>query len=397
MPTCQQNLAALKKRAVSWVDEHAAELISLADEIHSHPELGFAEHRAAALLTHALAEAGFTVMLPYTGLATAFRAELETPAHGLARPPEEHRESRIKVAFLAEYDALPGIGHACAHNLSGVASAGAALALAELGEDLIGTVVVFGTPAEEGTVSQAGGKVHLAEAGAFADIDSAMMFHFGDCNVLTTPLLARESLVLSFHGRAAHAAGSPESGLNALDAAVLFFNAVNALRQHLTADVRVHGIISHGGESPNTIPDFTEVKLNVRAETLASLTTVVERVRDCARGAALATGTRVEFAQWAKTYADFIPDRRILDLLGQNLTALGVEWEEAGTARFSSDIGTVSHLIPCAHPYLAIVPRGVPGHSEAFCRAAASPEGHRAMLLAAKALALAALDIFDSK
>jgi amidohydrolase len=270
------------------------------------------------------------------------------------------------------------------------------MALAALGEAAGGSLVVLGTPAEEGTVPQAGGKVHLAEAGAFGDLDAALMFHFGDRTVLRTPLLARESLVLTFHGRAAHASGSPEAGLNALEAAVLFFNAVNALRQHLTADVRVHGIISRGGESANTVPDLTEVKLNVRAETLASLTTVVERVKDCARGAALATGTRVEFAQWAKTYADFLADPKLLHLIGRNLTALGVEWQEAGTAKFSSDIGTVSHLIPCAHPYLAIVPEGVPGHSAAFCQAAASTEGQAAMRLAAKVLAFTALDLFHS-
>lgn len=373
--------APAKLALCRWIDRHAASLARLADTIHAHPELGYQERRASALLADRLARAGLAVTKPYDGLETAFRAEA-----GAGRP---------RVALLAEYDALPGLGHACAHNLSGVASVAAALALAALPPELAppGSVAVIGTPAEEGTVPGAGGKVRLVEAGAFAEVDAALMIHFADATVLSTPLLARESLVLTFHGRAAHAAGSPEAGRNALEAAVLFFNALNALRQHLTADVRVNGIISHGGETPNVIPDLAEVRVNLRAETLERLQAVSERVRDCARGAALATGTTVESAPWALTYADFRPDQALLALVGENLTALGVEWAERGAKSYSTDMGNVSHVVPAAHPYLALAPADAPCHSPGFAAAAASPEGHQALLTAAKALALTAYDV----
>lgn len=367
-----------------WVDRHAASLARLADLIHAHPELGFAERRSSALLARRLRQADFHVTQPYAGLATAFRAEF-----GAGRP---------RVALLAEYDALPRLGHACAHNLSGVASVAAALALAALPSALApqGSVTVFGTPAEEGTIPGAGGKVVLVEAGGFAEVDAALMLHFGNVTVLSTPLLARESLVLTFHGKSAHAAGSPEAGRNALDAAVLFFNALNALRQHLSADVRVSGIISQGGETPNVIPELAEVRVNLRAENLERLAAVTERVRDCARGAALATGTTVAFAPWARTYADFRPDQRLLELVGANLTALGVPWTERGTASYSTDMGNVSQAVPSAHPYLALTPPEVPCHSPGFAAAAASPEGHRLLLTAAKTLAMTALDVMES-
>lgn len=379
-------LTPAKRALCCWVDRHAASLIRLAETIHAHPELGYAEHHASTLLAGRLARAGFRVIQPYAGMATAFWAEVAAAAATASRP---------RVALLAEYDALPKLGHACAHNLSGVASVAAALALASLPPQLSppGTVTVFGTPAEEGTVPGAGGKVRLVEAGAFADVDAALMFHFGNVTVLATPLLARESLVLTFHGQASHAAGSPEAGRSALDAAVLFFNALNALRQHLPADVRVNGIISQGGETPNVIPELAEVRTNLRAENLERLSAVTERVRDCARGAALATGTTVTSAPWALPYADFRPDGTLLGLLGANLTALGVAWAERGAASYSTDMGNVSHVVPSAHPYLALAPPEAPCHSPGFAQAAASPVGHQAMLTAAKALALTALDV----
>ena len=245
-----------------------------ADWIHAHPEIGHQEVQAAQRLTELLQKAGIESEMGTAGMATAFKAELGSQA-------------RPRVAILAEYDALPGLGHGCGHNLIGTSAIGAGLALKDVIQDLVGSVWVLGTPAEESAAPNAGGKVHMVKAGVFDDVDAAIMFHPATETAITPDRsLAARGFEFFFHGRAAHAAGAPEEGLNALDAVVLFYNAISMLRQQVRSDVRVHGIILSGGAAANIIPDYAAIRYRTRADDSEYLAEVVERVVACAEGAA---------------------------------------------------------------------------------------------------------------
>ncbi|MDI6824420.1 MAG: amidohydrolase [Bacillota bacterium] len=310
-----------------------------------------------------------------------------------------HSHPELGLRELAEYDALPGLGHACGHNLIAAVAVGAASAVRRALErfGVAGTVSVFGTPAEEGAVDGAGGKVYFVEAGLFAEVDAALIAHPSSRNSLGESSTGRVALEIVFHGKAAHAAGAPHEGINALDAAILIFNGWNALRQHLKEEVRIHGIIAEGGVAPNIIPDRARIRMYVRARDPAYLEEVERRVRDCAQGAVLATGARVEFRYTARTYQSVLVNGTLARLYGQNLADLGVTLEgpEARSGGGSTDAGNVSRVVPLIHPYFAICPAGTPGHSVEFARAAASQDAHRAMLTTAKALAMTAWDLFS--
>jgi amidohydrolase len=369
----------LKERVVAQVDARRQELVDLADAIHARPELGFQEFEAAALLTGLLAENGFRVERGVAGLETAFVAGLDGGAPGAT------------VAFLAEYDALAGLGHACGHNLIAAAAAGAGLALKAVLPALAGRIVVIGTPAEEG----GGGKALMVDAGVFDGVDAAMMIHPADSNLVGRLALTAYPVAVKFYGQAAHAAADPDLGINALDALLLTFNAINALRQHLRDDVRIHGIVTQGGQAPNIVPDYAEGRFSVRALDTPYAAEVVEKVRACARGAALATGARLEFEQIGPRYDARWPNPHLVACFKANLEALGrpVQVASGGERMGSSDIGNVSQVVPAIHPYVSIGPEGLIGHSSAFCDAAASPAGHQGMLDGAKALAMTAVDL----
>ena len=355
------------------------DLVSLSARIHEHPEVGLQEHQAARWLGAFLQEAGFTVEQPIAGLETAFRAR--------------HRgaQDRPHVALLAEYDALAGLGHACGHNLICTASVGAAAALRRAVPRLSGTLTVLGTPAEE----TAGGKVIMVDAGIFSGIDAAMMFHPSRNNWWTRGALAAQSLTTAFHGRAAHAAAMPEAGINALNALLLTYRAIDALRQHVTSDVRIHGVITHGGDAPNIVPAFAQGEFLVRAGTRRALVDVMAKVRCCAEGAAVATGARVELTE-GLVYAERNNNRVLAGFFAENMRRLRVEGEQppAQGGVGSSDIGNVSMIVPTIHPYLKIAD-DVSGHTPEFREAARSPRGYAAMLLAAKGLAMTALDVMS--
>jgi len=370
----------LKARVSRAVDELAAELLALSHQIHENPELGLQEHRASAWLADYLTRQGFQVERGTAGLPTAFRAEFG-----------HHPGPR--VAFLAEYDALPELGHACGHNIIGTAAVGAGVALSRVMSELNGTVVVLGTPAEEGAVDGAGGKVAMVEKGVFADIDAALLVHPSTTNGVGGTSLGRIALEISFRGKPAHAAGAPHEGINALDAAIQTFNGINALRQHITSDARIHGIITKGGVSPNIVPEYAEIRLYVRAAKRDYLRQLEEKVKNCARGAALATGATVNFRYTAYTYEDMVTNQTLAAALAQNFAALGrlVEDNRNGGSG-STDMGNVSHVTPAVHAYIAIAPKGVAGHSHEFAAAAASPDGDRAVLDGAKVLAMTAVD-----
>ncbi len=369
----------LKQRVVAEVDAWRDELIRIADAIHANPELAFQEFESAALLSGTLEENGFSVERGVADLETAFVATLRGQDGGPT------------VAFLAEYDALPGLGHACGHNLIGTAAVGAGLAMKAVLPELAGTIQVIGTPAEEG----GGGKAIMADAGVFAGVDAAMMFHPSRENLVGRLSLTAYGVNIEFFGKAAHAAAMPDKGINALEAMLLTFGGINALRQHLRDDARVHGIIIHGGDAANIVPDYTKARFIVRAADTPYAAEVLEKVRACAEGAARATGARLQFEQVGRRYDARMPNPRLVTLFKDNMVALGLDVKLAtGDERMgSSDIGNVSQIVPTIHPYIAIGPEDLVGHSDEFRQAAASPVGHEGLINAAQALAMTAVDL----
>lgn len=360
------------------IDELSKELWDLALRIHANPELGFEEHKAAAWLTEILERGGFRVERGIGGLPTAFRA-----VH-----PAENPGPRI--AILAEYDALPELGHACGHNLIAAIAVGAALGLAPFKANLPGTLLVLGTPAEEG----GGGKIKLIQAGVFRDVDAAMMVHPSDQTVVDRGSLAITEVKIEFHGKAAHASSEPEKGINALDAVIQTFVALNALRQHIKNGSRIHGIITHGGVKPNIVPEYAAALFYVRSADNAYRDELVEKLRKCAEGAALATGAKLTFTKVGHEYKAIRPNKPMAQVFAKHLVELGYPPEEPKGWMGSTDMGDVSWEVPAIHPYIRIGPEEIPGHSREFVEAAKSEGARKAMLAAAKALAATCLELW---
>ncbi len=355
------------------------ELEAFALDLHAHPELAFEERRSAAALVAALEGAGFEVEVGAGGLDTAFVARHRFGPGG------------PRLALLAEYDALPQLGHACGHNLIATAALGAARALRSALAADAGELLVIGCPAEEG----GGGKILLLEAGVFAGVDAALMFHPGARTMTIRGALAATRITMRFYGKAAHAAGAPELGINALDACILTFNAINALRQHVKDETRIHGIISHGGSAPNIVPEYAEAKFLIRHRRSEEVAALRERVLAAARGAAAAVGARFEFDE-GLAYSERKVNVPLANRFAEHLEAQGepVKAAPAVGGVGSSDFGNVSQVLPAIHPYVAIVPEGVSAHTPDFAAAAASPAGLRGLRLATVALAATAADLF---
>ncbi|SEP16747.1 amidohydrolase [Salinihabitans flavidus] len=369
----------LKARACAAIDTYAAGLIECALDLHAHPEIAFEEVRSSAALAERLRDAGLEVTLPAYGLDTAFVAEFGTTGPVLG--------------IVAEYDALPGLGHACGHNVIGTSALGAVLGLAELGEDLPGRIRLLGTPAEEG----GGGKVIMAREGAFDGLDCAMMVHPADRNLPSFPLIAAAWMTATFHGRSAHAAATPEAGINALDGLVTAYNAIAALRQQIPGDHRVHAIIREGGTATNIIPDRAVGAFGLRAPSRKALEELKTRVTDCLNAGASASGAQVEIVDSQVQYHELISNAPIAERFRINAEALGHTFEAvenlSGSNVASTDFGNVSHLIPAIHPMMATVPRGTAFHTPDFALHSASDAAMSAMLDAAKAMAMTAIDI----
>lgn len=360
------------------IDRLQPQLVELSDRIHRNPEIKFEEHKASQWLSEAAEEAGYQVEKPVGGLETAFRATYAGSGEGPT------------IAFLAEYDALPKLGHACGHNLIGTASLGAALGLQSMMNRLPGDVQLIGTPGEEG----GGGKVILAEAGVFDAVDIAMMFHPSGKTILWKHALARYKLSIEFFGKSAHAAAAPEKGINALDATILTFQGINALREHIQDDARIHGIITDGGDAPNIVPNYSASLFYVRAMDDDYCRELVEKVKSCARGAAVATGARVE-VEMQGAYKSLRTNIPLAQAFKANLEELGWGFDDVDpTAGIgSTDMGDVSHVAAAIHPYLSIGPADLVGHTLEFAEAAVSEKGQQAMIAAAKALAITAVDV----
>jgi len=358
-------------------------LVSVSHDIHDHPELNFAEHHAHDLLVDTLRDMnpGVAVTPGAYGIPTAFEAVFG--------------DSGPEVLVLLEYDALPGIGHGCGHNVIAAAGLGAGLAAGALAQDLGGRVRVLGTPAEEG----GGGKIALARRGAFATGEAALMIHPADADLLRMSSIAIHTVDVTYEGRAAHAAAAPWEGRNALDAAVLGYMNVAALRQHIRPDERIHGIFTEAGEKPNIVPRRAAATWYVRSATLASLQPLKERVTACLDGAARACGCSMSATWDDHAYAEVRDNAALVSAYARNMAELGRSPEDPETSGRrvvgSTDMGNVSYLMPSIHPMIKIAPDGVPIHTEEFAACARSASADAAVLTGAAAMAMTVIDIWE--
>lgn len=378
------------KKGISKIKECLNEkqklLIDLSHQIHQRPEIGNEEYFACDVLTNLLKEEGFEVEVNVAGHETGFVARKKSKKKGPV------------IGLLAEYDALSGLGHACGHNIIGVSSVGAGCALGRLLEEVGGEVVVFGTPAEEGG-DNGSAKGSFVQAGLFEGVDVCMMIHPGNKTAITSPSLANHPIEFEFFGQPAHAAGCPEKGINALDAMVLFYSGVNALRQHVTSDVRIHGIITHGGDAPNIIPAYTKSRFYIRANTIEACELVVARVIKVAKGAALSTGCELKYTTYQNIVEDLIIYPAFNDLFVQVANEIGLEVEELdpNDSHGSTDAGNVSHVVPTIHPSIKICESNVAGHTKEFKEAAISLSGDQGLLQSAEILARIGLILLQDR
>ena len=365
----------LKSRIFEVIDNHAERVIALAKEIHAKPEIGNEEVFASGVLSEYLREFGFQVDLGVAGHDTAFYAVKDS---GIEGPT---------IAFLAEYDALPGLGHACGHNIIGTTSVAAGIALSEVIAETGGNVVVLGTPAEEGGPNGSA-KGSFVRHGFLKNVDVALMIHPAGRTSLTGPTLAVDPLDFHFYGKSAHASGSPEKGINALDSVIQLFNGINALRQHVTSDVRIHGIITHGGDAPNIVPDYASARFFIRAENWAKAEAVSTRIRAIAEGAALATGATVKVERFQNEVQDFVLNNVLDSVIHEELESHGeVVFTERGRGLGSTDAGNISYAVPTAHPHIKIGPDDLIAHTNEFREAANSELGYKGLVTGAKSLA----------
>ena len=354
-------------------------LVDLSHRIHAKPELGFEEEQAAEWCAEFLAEHGLEVEAGIADLPTAFRATAGSgPLH---------------VAFCAEYDALPGMGHACGHNMIAAMSIGAGLAAASVADDIGMTVSVLGTPAEE--VGDGGGKILMLERGAFDGVHAAMMVHPSPVDAGRVPLRAASMFNVHYHGKHSHAAAAPELGINALDALTVAQTAIGLLRQHLDPDALVHGIVTDGGEAPNVVPGYTSARYIVRAGDLHEMEAAKARVLKCFEAGATATGATLEITGGTKPYANVRHDRQLMDLYEQHATALGRELVPPAAFGYrgapSTDMGNVSHALPSIHPSIGIDSLPAVPHQPEFAAHAISEVADKAIIDGAAALAMTAV------
>lgn len=372
----------MKERLQQEINAIADELKALSKKLYNHPEVAFEEHKACEWISSYLEEKGFEVERGSGGVETAFYAKISGS------------DTSPKIAFLAEYDALPTIGHGCGHNLIAAASVGAGIALSRCLDGIEGSLVIVGTPAEEG----GGGKIMLLDAGVFDDVSAALMFHPSSRTVIGNDSLGRIKFSVEFFGKPSHASGSPEEGLNALDAMVAFFSSIGLLRQQIKNEARIHGIITHGGDAPNIIPHYTSASMYVRALDPEYLDQVFTKVENCAKGAALATATEVKITPNPMRYAPRKRNFELENVCQKHIEAMGLTIEEPEPGKIgSTDLGNLSRKIPALHPNIAICGKEVAGHSVEMAEATLSPLGQKVMIKAAKILALTGYDYLVSK
>jgi amidohydrolase len=373
------NAESLKRDVGAAIDALRAELLGLSHAIHGEPELALEEFKAAKRLSDAVEGHDIAVQREAFGLKTAYAAEFG--------------RAGANIAILSEYDALPGIGHACGHNIIATSAYGAAIALSKLGAKLPGRVRYLGTPAEE----RFGGKEMMAREGAFEKVDAAMMMHPSNLNIVTMPCIAISEVEVVYHGKSAHASAMPYRGLNALDAVVTAYQSIAQLRQHIKQTERIHGIITEGGLAANIVPERAACRFYVRAADAHELAPLKARVHACFEAGALATGCRAEIRWGITDYLDLKTNWPMAEVYKKNAEALGREFFPikdipAGFAG-STDMGNVSHRVPSIHPMLAVAPPNVIIHNPEFARWAVSDKGDTAVIEGAKSLAFTAIDL----
>ena len=349
--------------------------IAVSKAIHANPEIGNQEVFASEQLVNVLRQANFEVNTALAGHETSFYAYKDSGKPGPT------------IAYLAEYDALPGLGHACGHNIIGVTSVAAAIALAETIDTVGGKVVVLGTPAEEGGPNGSA-KGSFVRHGYLKNVDIALMLHPSGKTGVTNESLAVDPLDFHFYGKAAHASASPDKGINALDAVIQLFNGINALRQHVPSDVRIHGIITHGGDAPNIVPEYASARFYIRGTSWSSTEEVSNKIRQIAEGAALATGATVKVERFQNEVKDLVVNEVTDRILAEKLSALGEDVHPRGhRSPGSTDAGNISYEVPTSHGFIKIGPDDLVAHTNEFREAANSDEGYEALIIGAIALA----------
>lgn len=374
-------LSELKEAIKKNVEGNKELYLSASHQIHATPEIGNEEFFASGLLSGILEKEGFEVERAVAGHETAFLARKKSDKPGPS------------IAFLAEYDALPGLGHGCGHNIIGTTSVAAAIALSKVIDETGGEAVVFGTPAEEGGPNGSA-KGSFVKHGLLEGIDAALMVHPSNHSRLTSSSLAVDPLDFEFIGKPAHAAASPEEGINALDAVIQLFNGINALRQQLKDDVRIHGIITHGGDAPNITPEYAKARFFIRATTRTSLNEVTRKVKAVAEGAALATGAKLNVIAFQNEVDNLLLNKTYDQVFKEVIEDLGetvVEGDRDGIG--STDAGNISQVVPTIHPYIKIGADDLVAHTVPFREAAASVKGDEALITGAKGLALTAFQL----
>ena len=357
-------------------------LWEMSDYLYHHPELGNQEYNSMKLLVEFLQAHDFKVETGLVERETSFRAVFDSEKPGPT------------IGFLAEYDALPGVGHGCGHNMIATMGVGAGVTLSKVLHHTGGKVVVLGTPAEETN----GAKVPMAEAGIFDDIDVAMMVHPGGVSAKSGESLAMDAIQFAYHGQTSHAAAAPEKGINALDSVIQLFNGINALRQHVRSDVRIHGVITEGGVAANVVPDKAIAQFYVRAKDRAYLNEVVEKVNNIAHGAASMTGASVEISNYELSYDDMHTNEALSDLFTENLYTAGETTVHPANASYGSiDMGNVSQVVPAIHPYIGLDQPDLIAHTTEFASKTITEKGHTVIARGALALAMTGYDVLQDK
>ena len=374
------NAAELKQQVVQEIDNLAPELIRASHEIYSHPEVGYEEFFASELLSGVLERAGFAVERGVAGLETGFVGKIA----GRAAGPQ--------IAILAEFDALPGLGHACGHNLIATAALGAGLGLRAVMNSIDGSLMIAGAPAEE----KVGGKIAFVERGVFKETAAALMVHPRGETQLGRLFLATTNIEMLFHGKSSHAAAAPEKGINALDACIAAFNGTNALKKHLRDDARLHGVILEGGTAANIVPERARAVFSVRAKDRNYLEQMIAKVKACAEAGAMMAGATVEISV-LPVCAEMNYNRTLSDAFGRNASALGHKVLPIDTVigGGSTDMGNVSQVVPSIHPFIKIGDSTLTPHTREMLEAAGTDRAQQAMLDAAKILAMTAMDVWS--
>jgi len=329
----------MKDGVIKIISDLTPELNELSLEIYNNPELGYEEYNSCKLHTELLKKYGFNVQSKFSGVDTGFKAEYKSKKPGLT------------IAYMSEYDALPGIGHGCGHNILGTVSTGAGIVLKQIIDEIGGTVIVFGTPAEE----TSGAKVTYVENHEFDNVDIAMMAHPGNEYIKSGTSLALEPIQFEFFGKTAHAAAAPDKGINALDAAIQTFNSINALREHIKSDSRVHGVIIEGGKAANIVPEYTMSQFYVRSTSKTYNLELLEKIKNCARGAALATGCELKITKFEFNYDNMVTNETLSNIFNEKIYEIsGINMSDHPGGTGSLDAGQVSQVCPTIHPYFDV-------------------------------------------